>query len=232
MKDYLLFLDTEASGLPKNWNLPYSDASNWPSAVQIAWIIYKSDGTLIKSENHYIGDSDIQLKSSAIKIHGITRDYLDQHGEERKLVMQLLDQDLIRYEPLVVGHFMEFDYHIASADFCRSGIINPLANLPSFCTMLSSSFYARDPSVDHLRLGELYTMLFEDKLENQHNALVDAGATAKCFFELLRRGDITDEKIALQHIASKTPKPNSKEFPWLIAGLIILVLIFLISLSL
>lgn len=227
MRDYLLFLDTEASGLPKKWNLPHSNSSNWPSAVQISWVIYKNDGTLIKTENHYIGDQDILLNPSAIKIHGITTEFLSMHGEPRKSVMQFFAHDLLKYQPLVVGHFMEFDYHVAAADFFRAGISNPLEHLPSFCTMQASSFYSREPVVTHLRLGELYAMLFNAKLKNPHNALEDAKATARCFFELFRRGDITNEKIELQQIANKQPK-NTNEFPWLVSLLILILITFFI----
>ena len=229
MRDYLLFLDTEASGLPKKWNLPYSNSSNWPCAVQIAWVVYTKDGNLVKTENHYIEDRDIKINPSAIKIHGITKDFLKERGEGRNTVMQLFADDLLNYQPLVLGHFMEFDYHIASADFHRAGISNPLENLPTYCTMRATSFYVRDPSVGHLRLGELYSMLFDDKLENQHNALVDANATADCFFELLKRGDINDEKIELQQSEIKQPQGHN-DSPWFISFFVVLVMAILISL--
>ena len=224
-----MFVDTEATGLPKRWNQPYSNFANWPSAVQVAWVVYKSDGTLVKTENHYVKDQDVELKASAIKIHGITRSFLNDHGEDRRMVMQNLANDLINYQPLVIGHFMEFDHHVASADFCRSGISNPLESLPQYCTMLASSFYVRDPSVSHLRLGELYTLLFDVKLENPHNALTDAQATAQCFFELLRRGDITDEGIDLFQHENKRQK-HAKGFPWFLSLVMLLVLTILVTL--
>lgn len=227
MRDYLLFLDTEASGLPRKWNLPYSNSANWPSAVQIAWVIYTKDGILLKTENHYIGDEDIVIKPSAIKIHGITREYLNEHGEKRKTVMELFADDLKKYQPLILGHFMEFDYHVLSADFFRAGIDNSMASLPTFCTMLASSFYVQEPSVNHLRLGELYARLFNAKLMNQHNALADASATADCFFELIKRGDITDATIELQQLKAKENKVASG-FPWLIFTLIVLLFALLI----
>jgi len=49
-----------------------------------------------------------------------------------------------------------------------------------------------------MRLNELYSLLFGREMENQHNALADALATKECFFEQLRRGDITDETIQHQ----------------------------------
>ena len=228
MREYFLFLDTEASGLPKKWNQPYSNSANWPSAVQISWLVYKSDGTLVTTENHYISEKDIKIQPSAIKIHGITHDYLAKHGESRKSVMQCLAHDLVEYQPLVIGHFMEFDYHVASADFYRAGIDSPLENLPSFCTMQASAMYSRDPAVTHLRLGELYTTLFDEKLENPHNAFEDAKATAKCFFELLSRGDVNDEKIELQQSGVRGPR-LFKDLSWMIFAIIIILLVILIS---
>ena len=222
MRDYFLFLDTEASGLPKNWNLPYTDTSNWPSAVQVAWLVYARDGSFIKKENHYIFEKDIFIAPSAVKIHGISQEYLSRAGESRTVVMQLLADDLHAYQPLVIGHFMEFDSHIISADFQRAGIYNPLTSLPSFCTMRASSFYVRNPVMEHLRLGELYTMLFEEKLDEQHNALADAEATAKCFFELQKRGDVTDEKIAAQQQTQKTGTEAT------VKGFIVFILIALV----
>lgn len=226
MRDYLLFLDTEASGLPRKWNLPYSNSANWPSAVQIAWVIYTKDGIMLKKENHYIDDQDIVVKPSAIKIHGITRDYLNEHGENRKTVMQLFADDLKKYQPLILGHFMEFDCHILSADFYRAGIENAMTGLPKFCTMQASSFYVQDPSVDYLRLGELYALLFNATLKNQHNAMADAMATADCFFELVKRGDITDATIEQQQLKANENK-LSRRFSWLISIFIVLLVALL-----
>lgn len=184
--------------MPEKWGEPYSKAGNWPYCLQVAWIIYTRDAQRIKTEDHYIREDDMEISPAAIKVHGITSAFLDQHGESRTAVMQLLADDLIRYQPLVLGHFMELDYHMLAADFYRAGIENPVENLPTFCTMLATTRYVRDPRLTYLRLGELYSFLFNAPQENPHNALADAEATADCFFELCRRGDIDDEKIARQ----------------------------------
>ncbi len=54
-----------------------------------------------------------------------------------------------------------------------------------------------------MRLPELYKLLFGETLANQHNALSDAEATRKCYFELVRKGEITDEVITKQWRASQ-----------------------------
>jgi DNA polymerase-3 subunit epsilon len=203
VNDYLLFLDTETSGLPKNWNLPYAASGNWPFSVQVAWIIYTKDGHELKRENHYIKDEAVTIDKSATKIHGITSDFLSKNGEERKDVLQLLHRDLVHFQPLVIGHFIEFDQHILAADFLRTNIENLLKKENSFCTMLATTHLVKNPALKFFRLGQLYETLFNKTLEDQHNALNDAKASADCFFELLKRGEIDDGKIVFQQQQTK-----------------------------
>ncbi|KAF0237889.1 MAG: DNA polymerase III subunit [Prolixibacteraceae bacterium] len=42
-----LFFDTETTGLPKNWKAPVTDLNNWPRLVQLAYLLYDSDGNQI-----------------------------------------------------------------------------------------------------------------------------------------------------------------------------------------
>ncbi|GEO12194.1 3'-5' exonuclease [Segetibacter aerophilus] len=227
MKEHLLFIDTEASGLPKNWNLPYDSPGNWPYCVQISWVIYSKDQKEVKAENHYIKDNDFTIEESATKIHGITREFLDAKGESRKDVLKLLADDLTIFEPLVVGHFMQFDIHMLGADFFREGLENPLKKDQTFCTMLGSINLIKNPSVKFLRLEQLFKTLFRKDLEDHHNAIVDARATAMCFFELLKRGEISEETIERQQIESVKEVPESK-YGCAMPMLIIILLTFLI----
>ena len=58
----------------------------------------------------------------------------------------------------------------------------------------------------------MYETLFDTTLEDHHNAIADARATALCFFELMKRGEITDEIIARQNreIAKEVIVPAQK----------------------
>lgn len=194
----MLFIDTETSGLPKKWDVPYSQPNNWPYALQISWIIYTKDGKKIKEENHYIYEEDIKITTSSFKIHGITKEFLQKNGRPRKEIMKLFAQDLNDYQPMIVGHFLELDAHVAGAAFFRAGMDNPLVRLPQFCIMLATTHLVRNPRAKYLRLGDLYETLFNVPQEHKHDALEDAAATADCFFELERRGDINEEIIGLQ----------------------------------
>jgi DNA polymerase-3 subunit epsilon len=230
VRDYLLFIDTETSGLPRDWQAPYSDQDNWPYAVQIAWVVYSQAGELIKRESHYIRDLDFDISPAAYRIHGITRDFLLRQGASRQEVMGLLSADLNHYQPLVVAHFMQLDYHMLGADFYRTGMENPLEKLPVFCTMLATAPYVSNPKSKYLRLNRLHYVLFQRELENPHEALADAQATADCFFEMLRLGDISEAHIIKQQPLLKGSKTGAARSGCLFSIFACLILTILISL--
>ena len=202
MRDYLLFIDTETTGIPKDWNAPYSDNNSWPCSVQVAWGIYTKEGEEVKTVNYYVRDDDFKISPASIKIHGITHAFLKEHGVPREEVLTHLAADLKEYQPLVVAHYMQLDYHMVGVCFHRAGMYNPLPELPLFCTMQASSSFLLHSHQRFLRLGEMYERLFNAPLEHQHNAMVDARATAKCFFELMKRGDIDEAFIKKQQATS------------------------------
>ena len=198
MRDYLLFVDTETSGIPRAWDKPYSSRDNWPHIAQLAWVVFTRDGREVKAENHYVQPNDYDMDPASGDIHGLTLAFLRKNGRPRHTVMQRLHRDLLHYQPLVVAHFMQLDYHMMGVGFYRAGLKNPLEQLPTFCTMRATGLLLRSARQGFLRLGELYERLFHEPLPRQHDALADARATARCFFELRRQGAITDETVAEQ----------------------------------
>nr|WP_245402575.1 3'-5' exonuclease [Pontibacter sp. E15-1] len=193
-----MFIDTETTGIPQNWNAPYADNTNWPCSVQVAWAIYTREGKEVKAVNYYVRDEDFEISPVSLKIHGITQEFIQERGVQREEALLQLTADLQEYQPLVVAHFMQLDYHMVGVGYHRAGMPNPLLGLPLFCTMLASTDFLLRPHQRFLRLGEMYERLFGEPFENQHNALFDAKATARCFFELVRLGDINDALIDRQ----------------------------------
>ena len=206
MRDYILFIDTETSGLPKDWNSSRLD--QWPFIIQIAWSIYTKGGELVKTENHYIKDQNIVIDPQSKKIHGISEELLEEKGEKRVKVLKKIYKDIKQYNPLVVGHWISFDIKMLTVGFRRAGIRNILEEVPLYCTMLSNSHYVRFSNNNYPKLDELYHKLFNMPMEGQHNAMNDVNATAACFFELVRRNEITEERITNQQpeFAAKTRK--------------------------
>ncbi|TYR33292.1 3'-5' exonuclease [Sphingobacterium phlebotomi] len=198
MKNHLLFIDTETSGIPQRWNRPYSDEKNWPHVIQVAWIVYEANGTEVKRTSKYIYEDDIDITSSSYNVHGITSTFLKQHGDKRKEVLRKLAHDIQKYKPLIIGHFVELDVQVLSADYYRANLKNPFISQSFFCTMLDSEKYTANPSITYLRLPQLHEYLFNNSLTEIHEAEQDANATAKCFFELWSRREITGLDIERQ----------------------------------
>lgn len=206
MKDYILFIDIETSDIPRRWNAPTAKVDKWPFILQIAWIVCEKNGKVISTHDYYIRQKNIPMGEVSSGLHGITLDMLEKKGEERRIVLNKLAADIELYEPLIVGHFIEFDKRMLEVGFSREELKRNFDNLPKFCTMLvtrrSKDIFGGN---SYLRLNELFETLFDKPLENQHNALSDAAATKDCFFELVRRGQITDQTI-LEQKRSQSPK--------------------------
>lgn len=205
LKENILFIDTETSGMPARWDRPLTDGSNWPFTIQVAWIIFDNTGREIKRNSKYIYEVDISIGLDSFKIHGITEDFIRANGSGRKEVLRKLAHDIKKYDPLIVAHFLELDLQVLSADYLRAQLSNPFIHQPVFCTMLKSKAYVLNPSVGYLRLPQLYKHLFKEKPIEIHHAERDAELTASCFFEMQKRGEIAVADFEKQkaHLSKK-----------------------------
>lgn len=210
LKDFLLFIDTETSGVPQRWDRPYADTQNWPSVIQVAWIICDSVGREIKRSSMYIFEKDIEITKESQRVHGINAEFLQQHGRRRKDVLRKLAYDVAKYPAVIIGHFIELDIHVLSSDYYRAQLKNPFINQTFFCTMLDSKKYAINPAVDYLRLPQLYEFLFDRTPEETHEAEQDAQLTAQCYLELRSRGAITIADLVKQQ-ATLSKKLNIQD---------------------
>lgn len=196
---YLLFIDTETTAVPKRWDLPYSDTVNWPSAVQVSWIICSEDGKEVKKEDRYIFEEDLTISEESFRVHGITEEFLRSRGKSRREVLEALADDILKYRPLIIGHFLEFDLHILAADFLRAELPNPFEDSRFYCTMLKSRQYTSGSSKTGMRLPELSRYLLGEMSEPSHNAMIDAAATARCFFEIRRQNQLSQKDLEEKH---------------------------------
>ncbi|WP_448139302.1 3'-5' exonuclease [Sphingobacterium siyangense] len=200
MKKYLLFLDTETSGLPKKWCKKYTDNDNWPHVLQLAWIIFDEEQNEVKRTNKYIYEPLIPISPASEQIHGLTPPFLMKHGEKKKEVLRKLSHDIKKYKPQIVGHFLSFDLQVLAAEFYRSNLPFPFDGTNYFCTLLHSKRYVRNPNMVHLPLSLLHESLFSEIPENMHNAEKDAEITAKCYFEMIQRNELSHQDIRDQQI--------------------------------
>ena len=187
-----LFFDTETTGLPKNWKAPVTDLNNWPRLVQLAYLSYDNDGSLISNGDYIIKPSGFTIPLETSRIHGITTEKANSEGHDLLLVLKNF-QSLINQADYLVAHNMSFDEKIVGAEFLRNKLPNSIDGKRKICTMQSATnFCAINGPYGYKwpKLSELHYKLFRTSFEEAHNASVDISATAKCFWELKKLGKI------------------------------------------
>lgn len=183
-----LFFDTETTGLPKSWKADIGDFENWPRLVQLAYITFDEDGIQTSTQSFIINPVGFMIPPDATMIHGISNEFALENGKD---LIEVLDhfEECIKEAEVLVAHNISFDESIIGSEFIRIGKPNPLANKRKICTMDSSKEFCgiiNEHGYKWPKLTELHQKLFNQPFEGLHNASIDIGITAKCFWELRR----------------------------------------------
>ncbi len=196
---YLIF-DTETTGLPRRWDAPISDVDNWPRVVQVAWQLHAQLGNCIDHQDYLVDPEGFNIPYDAEKIHGISTELVQTEGIPLEGVLQKFNDALQRAQ-FIVGQNVGFDINVFGAEFYRKQIATTLTELPVLdtCTETTASL-CRIPGGRGGRfklptLSELHAYLFGGKFEEAHNATADVEATARCFFELVRKEVFTTKEL-------------------------------------
>lgn len=195
-----LFIDTETTGLPKNRNAFYYDEDNWPYLVQISMIVLDSQMVKISEKDFVLKPEKYTIPQSASSIHGITNEYAQKYGKNRKLTLEYI-RVLLQIVEYVIGHNVDFDMDVLKAEIYREWT----GDSTWFDSFINSLRYN---VIDTMKLGvdickipsnrpeekykwptldELYKSLFGKTIPGRHNAMNDVRATEECFEELRRR---------------------------------------------
>lgn len=196
---YLIF-DTETTGLPKRWDAPITDTDNWPRCIQIAWQLHDAMGNCIESQDYLVQPEGFNIPYDAEKIHGISTDLAKEQGAPLAEVLEKFNEALLKTK-FVVGQNVKFDLNIMGAEFVRESVENPLQELPVLdtCTEHTANLCqipgGRYGKFKLPTLSELHEHLFNVGFAEAHNATADVEATTRCFFELVRLGEYTQEQL-------------------------------------
>lgn len=183
-----LFLDSETTGLPKNYNVPTNVIDNWPRIVQLSWIVADEFQNIVSQHNHIIKPDGFTIPADSVAIHGITNNYATENGVSLLQVIKLLEKDL-EIADYVVGHNIRFDLNVIESENYRNNYELKCAFPKVLCTMKSTTDFCKQKMPYHSayrypKLQELYSNLFGDNFSGAHNAFEDIKATMKCFWEL------------------------------------------------
>ena len=188
----ILFLDTETTGLPKNYKAPCTDVDNWPRILQLAW--------LLKTESNepFLGECDM-IKPDGWVVpdepfwndNNLTMARAENEGLPIREALKKLSDALAKAHTIVC-HNIDFDVPILQAELIRAGIPHEL-NVEQICTMKTSTDICQIPGPYGFKwpkLEELWSWLWPDiaPLEGAHDAGQDCWHTAECYFELKKRG--------------------------------------------
>ena len=188
----ITFFDTETTGVPRDYKAPASDLENWPRVVQVGWICCLNDGTLLEEQQHTIKPIKFKIPKEASDVHGITQEIAKATGEALKPVLTSLAWRIF-FSDRVVGHNIEFDDRVITAEFIRIGVHSRLDSRLTICTMKASTNFCKLPGnypgkYKWPKLEELYFKLFDEPMGEAHTALMDIKNTAKCYFKLVELG--------------------------------------------
>lgn len=186
-----LFFDTETNGLPKSWKAPVTEIENWPRIIQLAWAVYENND-LMESRVDMICPDGWEIPKEKFWLeHGYSTEASFETGIP---ILQALTPlaDAIEIADVMVAHNISFDRNVVGAEMIRLGMTT--TNKPKkICTMVSGTKYCELPGQYGLKwpkLEELHDKLFGSDAGQQHDALKDVLITAKCYFEMLKRGII------------------------------------------
>lgn len=180
----ILFMDTETTGIPKNYKAPPSDVSNWPRLVQVGWIFGDN------KQEYIIRPTDFTIPVDASNIHGVTQEKALAEGVHIHGVLEEI-KGLVRTADIVAGHNISFDTKIVGAEFYREFGKDFFDGKRTVCTMLKSIDFCALPGkygFKYPKLSELYLKLFGRDMGAAHTALMDIENTKECFDEMVKRG--------------------------------------------
>ena len=187
------FIDTETTGLPKLRNSNALESKdNWPDIVSMAWAVYESNGTLVKSSYSLVKPDGWTIPSDSIRIHGITEEKAYAEGRPLNDVILELEADL-EMSDAVIAHNMEFDKNVVF-NACKWRLNkNPWFFWPDveICTMVKGEPEAKIPSKFPTKnrpykpptLTELYEATFDRKPTGQHNSQKDVEILCEIYWK-------------------------------------------------
>ena len=211
-----LTFDTETTGLPKNFKADISDSDNWPRLVQLAWQLNNQKGELLSSDSVIIKPDGFTIPYNSEKVHGISTEIAIKEGIELNDAILKFESDL-KKSKYIIGHNINFDIKILGAEHYRLQFKSELEKKNKIDTGFISKKFCNlkggfGGGLKMPKLIEMYEILFGEKFSAAHDASYDVNATAKCFFELVKKGEFENEDLISTQITYEGAKLSKSNF--------------------
>jgi DNA polymerase III epsilon subunit-like protein len=175
--------------------------------LQVAVVRIRADGTVLDRWSTLVRPGRFTRVGRSSQVHGLTRRHLRQAPRFGDVVPEILSR---LQGAVVTGHNVGFDWAFLRRGLNRAGY--PTPNAARLCTLrLSRSL---DPErEDSHRLVELCAR-YGIPLDQAHDALADATATARLLPQLLAAAQVTDGDGLQPHLwGDTTAWPVSRSEP-------------------
>jgi DNA polymerase III epsilon subunit-like protein len=183
----LLVFDTETTGLPK-MKLLRETVEFWPYMVQFSFLLFDID-TYTYQEFDYVIKCPVPITNDFI--HGITSTRNIKVGYEFSDIYPIFEE-CYKQANLCIGHNLSFDIEMVRAECFRIGK-EFIMDIPSYCTMKSTTAICGLPNNKWPTLLELHRHLFKESPSDLHNSMIDVWACLRCYIKVMYQYDITDK---------------------------------------
>lgn len=185
----ILVFDTETTGFPtyKNAFPFYTKMYENARMIEIAYVLIDHTNHHIVKEASYLIKDDDRESIPNSHIHGITNEMTQEQGVT---ILEFFDefyQDL-KLVDTIVAHNIDFDMRILLSELYRQypkrrNLIGLL-----YCKRLECTMHMGAKCMDvtkYPKLVELFKFLFSESWEQNHRALDDVMACAKCYLKMI-----------------------------------------------
>jgi superfamily I DNA/RNA helicase/DNA polymerase III epsilon subunit-like protein len=179
-----LVFDTETTGLFKK-GVSYKKLNEFDGSrlVSISWLLTKGDN-IVDQSYFIIKPDNWEISAESTAIHGITKEYAMEKGDNIKMVLEGFYNSIKRCKN-IIAHNIEFDEAIIKSELFRYGYTNVIEEMDKkhkICTMVKGRFFMNVRKFP--KLSELYKFLYKEELTNAHCALDDTKNCFKCYIKL------------------------------------------------
>jgi|UniRef100_A0A6C0IUR5 DNA polymerase III epsilon subunit-like protein len=173
----IMIVDTEYDTMPKR-------------LLALAYIIYENN-KVIKEVVKYIKYSNeifkVNENAEAFKYHKLTNKFLQENGESIETAINTFNNDLTDIDLIIGQNILSADIQIIRKEAIGTSmwygkIREKIQKIQIYDTMYA--FRLKVPE-EKSSLDNIYKYLFDDEMENHHNAMDDCKNTYKCYMKMI-----------------------------------------------
>lgn len=155
--------------------------------VSMSWIVLDHFGNIMKQVYHIVRPLDFEIDNDSVatKIHGITKEIALEKGVLWETIYNEFIADLKMCHALV-AHNLQFDLSVMLSEMFRYNKqegISEMLSKQRMCTVQLGRVAMCQKKAP--KLGELYKFIYNEDIQNAHDAFYDTLNCCKCFTAMM-----------------------------------------------